>query len=184
MQPVAPGQGSAEFIFSYVLPYERRLDFVQPVSYPVSAVVLLSPEPGPKLQAEGLQDMGVQQIGRACPCTLCLGAGGGGRCAAREPERPAGGLLGNGFAAAQPRPCHRSGGRRPGADCGRAAVVPPERAAPGPGITTAADGSRARRLIGAIAGLDDDFAAGRMEEAVYRERREALKRSLLAISGE
>jgi hypothetical protein len=39
-------------------------------------------------------------------------------------------------------------------------------------------------LLRAIARLDDDFEAGRLPEADYRERREALKRSLLAISGE
>ncbi len=73
MEPVAPGQGSGELVFSYSLPYERRLAFEQPVSYPVSAVVLLSPEPGPKLQAEGLQDMGEREISTGVIRTYGLG---------------------------------------------------------------------------------------------------------------
>jgi mono/diheme cytochrome c family protein len=184
MEPVAPGQGSSELVFSYSLPYDRRLAFEQPVSYPVKAVVLLSPEPGPKLQAEGLQDMGEREIS-----TGVIRSYGLGPVAAGDALRV--------NLSGRPAASSATGSLPPnlGLAIGLAAVglaliaagllwfrpkrepVAPEEAPPTP------DPER-EGLLRAIARLDDEFEAGRLPEAEYRERREALKQSLLATSAE
>jgi mono/diheme cytochrome c family protein len=184
MEPVAPGQGSAELVFSYNLPYERRLAFEQPVSYPVSAVVLLSPEPGPKLQAEGLQDMGEREISTGVIRTYGLGpVAAGDALRVNLSGRPAA------SSAAGSLPPNL------GLAIGLAAVgvaliaagllwFRPKREAPELEESPPTTDPEREGLLRAIARLDDDFEAGRLPEAEYRERREALKRSLLASSAE
>jgi mono/diheme cytochrome c family protein len=184
MEPVAPGQGSGELVFSYNLPYERRLDFEQPVNYPVSAVVLLSPEPGPKLQAEGLQDMGEREISTGVIRTYGLG-----------PVAAGDALRVN--LSGRPAASSATGSLPPnlGLAIGLAAVglaliaagllwFRPKREAPEPEESPPPTDPEREGLLRAIARLDDDFEAGRLPEAEYREQREALKRSLLATSAE
>jgi hypothetical protein len=51
-----------ELVFSFELPYDKRLDYVQEMKYPVDAVVMLAPTSGPELAGEGLLDMGAQDM--------------------------------------------------------------------------------------------------------------------------
>ncbi len=67
-----PVEGT-ELVFSFTLPFEHRLDFAQPMSYPVSATVILMPENGPAVDANGLQDLGVGDIGGTRRRTYNLG---------------------------------------------------------------------------------------------------------------
>ncbi|MBM3122909.1 MAG: c-type cytochrome, partial [Chloroflexi bacterium] len=62
-QPVIPGTATSQFIFSYVMPYDGRLDFRRPTDYAVEAVVLLLPAAGVTAEGSGLQDLGVEQMG-------------------------------------------------------------------------------------------------------------------------
>jgi cytochrome c553 len=184
MQPVPPGQGSGELVFSYSLPYERRLDFEQPVDYPVRAVVLLSPEPGPKLQAEGLQDMGEREISTGVIRTYGLGP-----VAAGDAVRVK--------LSGRPAASSATGSLPPnlGIAIGLAAVglaliaagllwFRPKREPSEPEESLPTGNAEREGLLQAIARLDDDYAAGQIPEAEYRERREVLKRSLLATSVE
>ncbi|MCJ7511736.1 MAG: c-type cytochrome [Anaerolineales bacterium] len=184
MEPVSPGQGSGELVFSFSLPYERRLEFAQPVNYPVQAVILLSPEPGPKLQAEGLQEMGVREISTGVIRSYGLGpVAAGDAVQVTLSGRPAAstatgslppnlgiaiGLAAVGVALIAAGLLWFRPKRQPKVEAEPPAAADPER----------------EGLLRAIARLDDDFEVGRIPEADYRERREALKRSLLAISGE
>ena len=177
-QPVIPGTGTSQFIFSYNLPYDGRLDFRRPTDYAVEAVVVLLPGEGVTAEGTGLQDLGVQQMGGQAMHSYASGAiPAGGELELKVSGKPkvetAGtpssgltnvviglGVLGSLLIVAGLwwfRP-NRAGGP------GRAPRTP--------------DASEKDRLIGEIADLDDAFAAGGMEESVYRARRESLKRTL------
>jgi hypothetical protein len=60
--PLRPGLSVHELVFSFELPYDKRLDYVQEMKYPVDAVVMLAPASGPELEGEGLLDMGAQDM--------------------------------------------------------------------------------------------------------------------------
>jgi hypothetical protein len=60
--PIRPGQGSHEIVFSFNISFDKSLDFSQPVTYPVEAVVMLTPEGILMLKGEGVQDMGARQM--------------------------------------------------------------------------------------------------------------------------
>ena len=180
MDPIGPGQGSGELVFSYSLPYERRLDFEQPVNYPVRAVVMLAPEPGPKLQADGLQDMGEREIS-----TGVIRSYGLGPLAAGEALHVT--------LSGRPAASTATGSLPPnlGIAIGLAAVglaliaaglfwFRPRREAPEPPEPQGQEDSEREERLDAIARLDDEFEAGRIADADYHSQREALKRSLLA----
>ncbi|NIM93261.1 MAG: c-type cytochrome [Anaerolineales bacterium] len=60
--PLRPGVSSSELVFTFELPYKRRLNFSQSVDYDVSAIVLLTTEGGPALSGDGIVDEGERQI--------------------------------------------------------------------------------------------------------------------------
>ncbi|MGW8251511.1 MAG: hypothetical protein ACWGO1_12775, partial [Anaerolineales bacterium] len=60
--PIRPGAGKYELLFAYEIPYERKLDLVQPMSLPVNAVVILAPENGIDIKGEGLVDAGTRDV--------------------------------------------------------------------------------------------------------------------------
>jgi hypothetical protein len=62
LEPIRPGNGSHEIVFSFNMPFDQYLDFSQPVPYPTEAVVLLTPEGIVMLEGEGVQDAGVRQM--------------------------------------------------------------------------------------------------------------------------
>jgi len=59
--PVVPGQQSSQVVFTVSLPYTDRLDFTQPVLYPVDSANVLLPDVGVKLSGN-LRDDGRQSI--------------------------------------------------------------------------------------------------------------------------
>jgi mono/diheme cytochrome c family protein len=60
--PMRPGMGTHEVVFSFEIPYEKRLDFKQPMDYPVDAVVILTPATGPELEGDGIIDLGSREM--------------------------------------------------------------------------------------------------------------------------
>ncbi len=60
--PIRPGVGNHEIVFSFNMPFEKSLDFSQPISYPIEAVVLLSPEGFVTINGKGVEDLGVRQM--------------------------------------------------------------------------------------------------------------------------
>jgi hypothetical protein len=59
---VRPGPGLRQLVFSFEMPYRRRLEFVQPIEPPVNAVVILGPEEGLNVKSDQLQDAGTRQM--------------------------------------------------------------------------------------------------------------------------
>ncbi len=57
---VSPGSGQYQVIFAFQMPYNRKLTFVQPMALPTSAVVILVPDNGVKVDSSTLQDGGTQ----------------------------------------------------------------------------------------------------------------------------
>lgn len=175
-QPVIPGTGSSQFIFSYLLPYEGRLDFRRPTAYPVQAVVVLLPAEGVTADGEGLQDLGVQQMGGQMVHSYASGAiAAGGALGLRVSGKPK-----SSEAASSGSLTNLAIGL---GGLGSLLIVAglwwfrPRRAGRVSGQNSPAD-SDADRLIDELAELDDAFAAGGMDEPAYRSRRETLKRRL------
>lgn len=55
---IRPGTGNYQVLFSFTMPYNRKLDLVQPVSIPIDAVVVLVPEGSLKVRSTFLRDEG------------------------------------------------------------------------------------------------------------------------------
>jgi mono/diheme cytochrome c family protein len=55
---VSPGVGQYQVVFAFQMPYNRQLEFVQPMFLPTSAVVVMVPDNGIKLSSSMLQDNG------------------------------------------------------------------------------------------------------------------------------
>lgn len=168
---VVPGENTGELVFSYLLPYDGRLDLVRRSRYPVAATVALIPEGGPRLSADGIVDMGVREVSGAVLHSYELGSiGAGGEI--RLSLRGRVGAGGAGASEAAPIVLGASIFAlalvvaawiwlRPSTRLGR-------RAAP---MTAEID-----RTLWAIASLDNEFAAGKIDEATYRSRRADLLR--------
>lgn len=168
--PVQPGRGSGDLVFGFDLIFEDRLDYEQVMAHPVEAVVVLLVPGGPELRGAGVQDMGVMDMGGVAMQAYTMeGLEPGETLAFRLSGSGLGGaqglnlLIGGGALAAALGAAGLWWYRTPGRD---ARLEPPE------------SGDQ-RALLRAIARLDDDFEAGRVPEADYRERRAELMQQAL-----
>jgi hypothetical protein len=59
---IRPGSGEHQIVFSYDLPYQRKLDLTQPLSLPVNDVIILVPEDGLKINSDLLIDEGARPV--------------------------------------------------------------------------------------------------------------------------
>lgn len=59
---VRPGSGSYQILYAYELPYKNKLDLVQSLSTPVSAVVILVPEGVINIKGDQIVDAGVRDV--------------------------------------------------------------------------------------------------------------------------
>jgi mono/diheme cytochrome c family protein len=59
---VNPGVGQYQVIFAFQLPYDHKLNFVQPMFLPTSAVVVMVPDNGIKVDSATLQDGGTRDF--------------------------------------------------------------------------------------------------------------------------
>jgi mono/diheme cytochrome c family protein len=71
---VRPGSGTYEILYAYEMPYDRKLDLVHPMHYPVDAVVILIPEDGVRVKGEMLRDDGTRDV-QGVPYHLYSGGG-------------------------------------------------------------------------------------------------------------
>ncbi len=60
--PVRPGSGVYQLMFTYELPYSRKLELVRQTSMATNALVILVPEDGLKISGPGIQDAGVRNV--------------------------------------------------------------------------------------------------------------------------
>ena len=59
---VRPGSGSYQVLYAYELPYKNKLELVQPLSIPTSAVVILVPEGVINIKGDQIEDAGVRDV--------------------------------------------------------------------------------------------------------------------------
>jgi mono/diheme cytochrome c family protein len=59
---VKPGVGEYQVIFAFQMPYDHKLNFVQPMYLPTSAVVVMVPDNGVKVNSTQLQDGGTRDF--------------------------------------------------------------------------------------------------------------------------
>ncbi len=61
-QTVPPGAGEYQVIFAFKMPYNKKLDFSQAMFLPTSAVVVMVPDNGVKVNSSMLQDSGTRDF--------------------------------------------------------------------------------------------------------------------------
>ena len=174
---LVPGENTSELVFSYNLPYDGSLELVRQPAYPVAATVAMVSGDGPQVVGDGFTDMGLRQVSGASLHTYERGpAQAGDEIALTLRGRAAAGantagiqpmvlgvaalalaLVGAGLIWFRPRRTVR------------VTVAPPE------SLGAEADEDR---ILWAIASLDNDFAAGKIDPATYQTRRADLVRSL------
>ena len=176
-----PGE-AVETYFSFTLPYERSLEYQQPVDYPVEAIVILKTQGPPSISGDGLSELGARDMGgifmesyRMDPLergeTLELHLSGG------HPARVDSSSTTNLIIGA--------------AVLGVALIVlffgwwrwsRRYESTVEPDVETAPEEPRDREaLLRAIAALDEMNEAGEVTGMAYNERREALKRTLKVL---
>jgi mono/diheme cytochrome c family protein len=176
-----PGD-AVETYFSFTLPYERSLEYQQPVDYPVEAIVILKTQGPPSISGEGLVEVGARDMGGLVMESYRMDPLDQGeilelRLSGRHPAKTDSSSTTNLIV----------GGTALGLTLiaiffiwwrwsqGQGSTVEPD-------DEPALDEPRDREaLIRAIAALDDRFEAGEIKETVYKERREDLKRTLKAL---
>ena len=60
--PVYPGSGAYQVLFSYTMPYDKKLELSKKISMNTNAVVILVPEATIKVKGEGLEDGGTRDV--------------------------------------------------------------------------------------------------------------------------
>jgi mono/diheme cytochrome c family protein len=166
-----PGVGTGEWVFSYVLAYDRRLDLERTTPYPIGSIVLIVPE-GMSVTADGLVDTGSRDLQGESLHTYSLGPiVGGGKVSLR--------LSGTGRSGTTVAPAREW--ILGVAVLGVALIAAGwfwRRPRPRPRGAVRADSDEEDLLL-SLAALDRDFEAGRVSEADYRRRRDPLKRRAL-----
>jgi mono/diheme cytochrome c family protein len=171
-EPIRPAE-PLEVVFSFTLPYVRSLDFNQPIDLPVQAVVLLAESDAPEIKGEGVVDLGELDMGGMLLHNYGMDALGAGEdidltLRGAHPLAQTGltssnlaiglgvfgvVLIGTGLAfwtwqrRSSVKPSTQPDDRTP---------------------------SRAN-LLQAIASLDDEFEAGKLDQQEYEQRRAKLK---------
>ena len=189
--PIRPGMSQHQVVFSYDLPYKRKVEFTQSLQLPVSAVVMLIPEDGLKVKSEQLTDMGirdVQGINYRMYSSGQIEAGSDLKMAISG--RPGGGSL---IPTAGSSTSLLIGLLALGValvgvgiwlyrryQSGEKDMVEEEASEEVSGETTPTD---PEELLDAILALDDQYQAGDLPEGAYRQRRAELKARLKDIMG-
>ena len=174
---LVPGENTSQLVFSYNLPYDRRLEFDRRAEYPVEAVVAMVPEGGPSVSGDGIQDMGSREVAGASLHTYELGAvPAGSEVTFTLRGRAVAGP--SGIAAAGPIGLGAAALALGLVTAGLIWFRPKRRPASSP---PAAPGDEA--LLWAIASLDNEFAAGAIDAEAYHARRGELLRRAQAAAG-
>lgn len=181
-RPILPGSAGGEVFFSYELPYYEGMWVERTFDLPVGSVVLVTPDEGIALEGRGLEPAGTvdTQMGPALAYTA-------GPLAAGEPlafvvvERPSDGVapVASGGAPARNTTGEVAVGTLALGVAG--VIVYLLWQSPTPGEPSPEAGS----LVQQIAVLDADFEAGRVQDELYRQNREALKQRIrVMLSGQ
>lgn len=187
---IRPGMGQHQVVFSYDLPYKRKLQYTQTMPLPVSAAVMLIPEDGLKVKSEQLVDMGVRDVqgvpyrmyssdqieaGSDLKMTISGRPGGGSLIpTAGSSTSLVIGLLAFGVALAGVGIwlLRRRSGEAAQVEVDADVDIAEE--------TLPSD---TEELLDAILALDDQYQAGELPEGAYRQRRAELKARLKSSLG-
>jgi len=60
--PIRPGMGNYQVLFSYEMPYSRKLELTRPVQLTTNAVVILASANGMEIKGDTLQDAGTRDV--------------------------------------------------------------------------------------------------------------------------
>jgi hypothetical protein len=60
--PIRPGAGVQQILFSYEMPYNRKLELAQPLSLPTEAIIILAPANSLKVSGDGVEDAGARDV--------------------------------------------------------------------------------------------------------------------------
>jgi len=176
-----PGE-AVETYFSFTLPYERSLEYQQPTDYPVEAIVILKTQGPPSISGEGLSEVGARDMGGIFMESYRMDPLERGeilelRLSGRHPARADSSSTINLIIGA--------------VALGLTLIVlyfvwwkwsQGHESTVKSDVETAPEEPRDREaLIRAIAALDDMHDAGEVTNMAYKERREALKRTLKVL---
>jgi mono/diheme cytochrome c family protein len=185
---IRPGAGSYELLYAFEMPYDRKLDLVQPMSVPVNAVVVLVPEDGIKVKGETLVDEGTRDVqgaqyrlfnGGSIPAGSELSLSISGRPSTTAPTLTAGsstnlviglGIFGLTLILAGVFLYRRSRTAESEAEDESDRDITQD--------DTEYETESAETLMDAIIVLDDQYQAGQLPESAYLERRAKLKQRL------
>lgn len=182
--PVRPSVGNYQVLFSYEMPYDRRLELVQPLTLPVGAVVILIPEGNVKIVSDMLKDGGTRDVqgmlyhvyngenlaaGSDLRLTITGNpVGGGPSLSAGSDNSLAIGLVVFGVALIVTGVWLFRRSRLTVEEAGvKLSAIPPSDSP-----------ENVENLMDAILALDDLFQAGQLPEEAYRQRRAELKARL------
>jgi len=174
--PIRPGIGGAQLLFTFDLPYVRRLDFSQLMNYPVLAVDVLLPEGGPVIREGDLLDSGSRQVSSGTLHTYSAGPIASGEALEFRITGRLPGAAGEGGLTPQ------MGLVIGGAVLGIVLI--------GIGLWWYRFGGRPSAtkpsmdendILQAIAELDDEHAAGKISDSEHRQRREELKQRAIEL---
>ena len=176
-----PGE-AVEVYFSFTLPYERSLEYQQPVDYPVEAIVILKTQGPPSINGEGLSEVGARDMGGLVMESYRMDPLDRGeilelRLSGRHPAKTDSSSTTNLIVGA--------------VALGLTLIAlfiiwwrwsqRLESTVEYDDETMPEEPRDREALIRAIAALDDRFEAGEIKETAYKERREELKRTLKAL---
>lgn len=188
---LTPGSYTGQLVFSFELPYKRRMEFAQPADHPVAAAIVLVPGGGPKVSGDGVQDLGVQDVAGTPMQTYAVGplepgemiafslSGSTSASASLQGQDPllgvviGGGVLGVVLVALGLwwyRSLHRS----------EVPETVPLAEMEMPPTSSPTDEDR-KVLLQAIADLDEVYESGEIEEEDYLQRRAKLKNQVLDL---
>jgi mono/diheme cytochrome c family protein len=188
---VSPGSGQYQVIFAFQMPYDHKLDFAQPLFLPTSAVVVMVPDNGVKVDSTLLQDGGTRDYQnttyRMYNGSSLLAGSSLEFTLTGNPKQPAKSLFSSlnmqylaiglgafGFALVLGGLWLFNNNRR------KVALLA---AASGSDVSSSLTGQNASpededTLIDAIIALDDQYHAGNLPKEAYLERRAILKDKL------
>lgn len=165
--PVVPGRGAHQILVAFTLPYDRALNFSQNISYPTSGVNVLLPEDGVQLRGSAVSDQGRRDVeGASYRLFTAEDLNAGDTLSFKVTGSPRGSnVFGLTVDAAN---------LLVGSLALAAAIVTAARWWMRRRPRTDGEGE-VERLIDEIAALDDQFAAGELDENEYRDKRGRLK---------
>jgi len=189
--PIYPGIGTQEIAFSFNMLLDQSLDFTQNINLPVEAVVLLTTEGVLDLMGGELQDTGLRQMTGGTLHSYSMGSLSPGDALELTVQRQ----INEDTTSRQSNTWVEIGigvvfifaafcvigfwfnSRKQGIrveETGTRQILESE-------SESEQEPSDREAIIQALADLDDQYEAGKIEEAFYRERRASLKNQLLDI---